>query len=367
MFNLNWEEIYSVGKKTRSGIFKYIQNPEYAGSLIPLLFQHDIVGKDKNLGLSFHPKYSGILPYRYILEELKYFFNNDFPGKHKLVKSSLESIFEEKDNHEQLLYLFLFKAFIAAEIRFSTKFIPQNSHEERLTGHLLSESIFCLDLIKKELLEMSKKLMGVEMSLDFHYADVASNSNEAKSGADFGVILMSEFPDSPKLIKAFKFQAKIATSTAKIDIKQFNALHTAGKESGSYYVFYCLQKNKKLEEGLFPPLVLSTIACKRKIDAKKEDQRTFTLSKETVYKETIPFSAFLMLEGLDPDSNIGYRCDNLEEAAHFIYSNNQENLFDLSRLVVISIGAGNIPKNNEIHTNRNYDGNFLFRYPRIFE
>lgn len=358
---IEWPEIFTTGRETRSGIFNYIRNPEYAGEFINLLSQYGIVDKKNMQGSYFHPKYMDMMPRRYFYKELRYMLSeNDWSGKHKFVKDYIESIFKSHKKNEEAILVLLLRVLIAAEIRFASKYIPQNSHEERLTGHLLSESIFCLDLVKNDLIKICNKLFDTEFNLDFHYADVASNSNEKISGADFGVILMANLPNSPQVIKAFKFQAKKAHPSATINIKQMESLISKG-ESGAFYLFYCMQDAKNIKNGCLSPLVLNAHRCKNQIKEDERDQKTFTLNKDIIHKETLPFSAFLMLEGLNPDNNIGYRCDNLEAAARYIYNCDED--YQVSRVMVISVGSGPIPTEPDTGLNRDLGGNFLFRYP----
>ncbi len=347
---IKWDEVFSEGKRTRSGIFNYIQQPEYAGEFISLLSQYGLSGEKNMQGIYFHHA------------ELEYMLSkNDSTGKNKFVKNHIENIFKPCNEKEEIISLLLLRVLIAAEIRFSSKYIPQNSHEERLTGHLLSESIFFLDLAKKEFLKTCRKLFNTEFDLDFHYADVATNSNEAKSGADFGVILIADLPNSPKVIKAFKFQAKKANPSATINIQQMESLISGGDE-GAFYLFYCMQNEKNTKKGCLSPVVLNAQRCKNIISTKENKQKTFTLSKDVIRKKTIPFSAFLMLEGLNPDNNIGHSCSNLEAAARYIYSD--EANYQVSRVMVVSVGAGPVPKEPDVGANDKFSGNFLFRYPR---
>lgn len=359
---IEWVEVFTEGKRTRSGIFNYIRNPEYAGEFISLLSQYTHLGGENTPDAYFHPKFMEMMPFKYFYRELRYMLSeNDWPGKQNFVKNYIENIFKPYKKNEEAIFLLLLRVFIAAEIRFTTKYIPQNSHEERLTGHLLSESVFCLDLVRKEFIDICSKLFDTEFNLDFHYADVASNSNEAKSGADFGVILLADLPNSPKVIKAFKFQAKKAHPAATIDIQQMEALISGG-DAGAFYLFYCMPKKDNIQNGYLSPLVLNANKCKNSMDKKEKDQKTFTLSEDVIHKETVPFSAFLMLEGLNPDNNIGYRCNNLEEAARYIYS--YEKNYRVSMLMVISVGAGPVPKEPDGSPNSDFGGNVLFRYPR---
>lgn len=359
---IEWAEIFTKGREMRSGIFNYIRNPEYAGEFINLLFQYGMID-DKNMhGSYFHPKYLDMMPRRYFYKELRYMLSeNDWPGKHKFVRDYIENIFKSYKKSDEAILVLLLRVFIAAEIRFASQYIPQNSHEERLTGHLLSESIFCLDLVKNDLIKICNKLFATEFNLDFHYADVASNSNEKISGADFGIILMANLPNSPQVIKAFKFQAKKAHPSATIDIQQMNSLISKG-DSGAFYLFYCMQDASNVKNGCLSPLVLNAQRCKNQMSKDEENQKTFTLNKNIIHKDTLPFSAFLMLEGLNPDNNIGYRCDNLEAAARYIY--NYDENYQVSRVMVISVGAGPVPKEPDAGPNSNFGGNFLFRYPR---
>lgn len=359
---IEWDEVFSEGKRTRSGIFNYIQQPEYAGEFLNLLSQYGLSAEKNMQGIYFHPEYMGMMSHRYFYKELRYMLSgNDWTGKHKFVKNHIENLFKPcKENEEEIIFLLL-RVLVAAEIRFASKYIPQNSHEERLTGHLLSELIFCLDLAKKEFLKTCRKLFNTEFDLDFHYADVATNSNEAKSGADFGVILIADLPNSPKIIKAFKFQAKKANPSATIDIKQMESLISGGDE-GAFYLFYCMQNEKSSKKGCLSPVVLNAQRCKNAMSTKKNEQKTFTLSKDVICKETIPFAAFLMLEGLNPDNNIGHSCSSLEAAARYIYS--YEENYRVSRVMVVSVGAGPVPKEPDGGPNDDFSGNFLFRYPR---
>ena len=89
---------------------------------------------------------------------------------------------------ENPLFYLLFKAFVYAEIKFVNNFIPQNSHEERLTGHLVSEIANSLSIVSETLKKQAFDLYQTEVDLNFDYADLSSNNQEKNTGADLGFI-----------------------------------------------------------------------------------------------------------------------------------------------------------------------------------
>ena len=59
----------------------------------------------------------------------------------------VRKVTEEVVCESEVLDLF-FKALMRAEIRYISRFIPQRSHEERLTGHLISEFGAAIELVR---------------------------------------------------------------------------------------------------------------------------------------------------------------------------------------------------------------------------
>ena len=96
------------------------------------------------------------------------------------------------------LFWLLFLAFAEAEASFVRSFIPQNCHEERLTGHLVSELTASLKTIRSEFENMSVELYGEKKSLDFIYHDLSANRRERITGADLALCIHIDLPDFPQ-------------------------------------------------------------------------------------------------------------------------------------------------------------------------
>lgn len=79
-------------------------------------------------------------------------FHHDIPVRH-----AIKMLLDETVLENELIDLF-FKALIRAEIRFISRYIPQRSHEERLTGSLVAEIDNSIFLTKKAFYDVSMLL-----------------------------------------------------------------------------------------------------------------------------------------------------------------------------------------------------------------
>ena len=187
------------------------------------------------------------------------------------------------------LYQLLFKSFVAAEGKFIKNYIPQNSHEERLTGHLVSELENGLFILHDFFEETAVSIYGKPVPLNFYYADLSSNSQEKHTGADLGIIFYVNLPDLPKHIRIAAIQAKkVGPSSAVIDAEQLDTISKAyGDEA--YYMFY------DMSDRMSPMM--------RKAQYIKEDQgdatggKTFSYGRNQINQGT-PLSIFLVFEML---------------------------------------------------------------------
>ena len=82
----------------------------------------------------------------------RFFYMMDTP---KASVSLMRELINSNQYFDNELFHILFKAFVYAEARFIQNYIPQNSHEERLTGHLISEYSSALGIVKKAFQEKS--------------------------------------------------------------------------------------------------------------------------------------------------------------------------------------------------------------------
>jgi hypothetical protein len=244
------------------------------------------------------------------------------------------------------LFQILFNAFVFAESKFVYNFIPQNSHEERLTGHLISEYIFALEIVKNAFQAKAFELYSANLTLDFHYTDLSANNQEKVTGADFGILFHINLPDYPEEVRAIILQAKKFKKNATIDIEQCETLKNFAEE-GAYYCFYDMNISETSS-----PLVLNAKQISISDDAK---QKTIQYSREDLFDKWnggIPLSIYLIFYLLSDDSdNSNFKSfKNIWEAKNFFEGErkNGKNIWDKSyylnshkpnKLLLISIGG----------------------------
>lgn len=238
--------------------------------------------------------------------------------------------------HRNPLFHILLEAFVYAEIRFIQNYIPQMSHEERLTGHLISELAGSLNIVKKAFQEMSQELYGKEIPLLFHYADMSTKNNEKLTGADFAFIFHVNLPDYKKITRLAIIQAKKFQSEAEIDIKQFRVLNSYAKKHG-FYCFYDIDQTDNVS-----PL----IRHKDKIVNKNKAITKFVLKRDEILnysKGSIPLSLFLLEHMINPENTEIEPVSSISEARNLISSDNRD--FRVSKVMIVSVGA--LPENDE--------------------
>jgi hypothetical protein len=182
-----------------------------------------------------------------------------------------------------------FKSLIRAEIRLISRYIPQRSHEERLTGHFVSEIDNAVNMLKDTFLNQSKSLYGEEKMIDFFYMDLSRGGKiEKTSGADLGFILVVDLPDFPFLVKSMLFQAKKFNGSASINNKQLATLKNQS-QSDSAYLFYDTDLKK-----LTSPIVETTQSEIFENKSGKQNSKTFSINRDAILEKGEPFSLFVM-------------------------------------------------------------------------
>lgn len=131
----------------------------------------------------------------------------------------------------------LFWALVKSEHQFANKFLPFWSHEERLTGHFISQICERID----EFAVHWSSLAGGDPKrswLDVWYADTATGSLEKVTGADLGLIVHGQYAGDEEFFKVARFQVKKVPSsnTARIDLNQTKALLQS--EGLGHYLFF---------------------------------------------------------------------------------------------------------------------------------
>jgi hypothetical protein len=201
----------------------------------------------------------------------------------------VEALFEYGLGFHPLLDI-AFEAFARAETRFALRFIPQQSNEERLTGHLISELEAAIHLVADSFAAKSIERYGESRQIDFAYYDLSQGGHvEKNTGGDLALILSVDLPDRPKLISYAAIQAKrLSPSSAQLDKDQFDTLtHNFGNAAA--YLFYDCDLNT-----LAPPMIISAGWLKGKRDEK--EAKSFALSQRYVFHDALPLSLWLITE-----------------------------------------------------------------------
>jgi len=192
------------------------------------------------------------------------------------------------------LFDIFIKALIRAEVRFISRFVLQRSHEERLTGNLVSEIDAALFMAKPVFHEAAVARYGVPKEIDFYYYDLSRGGRiEKQTGADLGFIVVVDLPDHPHIVRSVVLQAKKCDGNPSIDLPQLRTM-TRKWPRGSGYLFYDMKFTR-----LVSPLVLETtdgLLGKLLEDAEKTPQTTGTLDFDKIMDQGTPLSLYLFSE-----------------------------------------------------------------------
>jgi len=221
---------------------------------------------------------------------------------------------------------------------FLNKYIPQNSHEERLTGHLISEVASSLSIIGEVFKQKAFELYHSELCLDFHYADLSARLNERVTGADFGLIFHINLPDYQEKINVAIVQAKKLDKRGRIDIDQFRALENFTKEFG-YYCFYDMCKQNS-------PLIQRADAIRSILHINEDVKEVRSLQRIDITDRPnggIPLSVFLIFDMLNTENGNAMSFTDIMKAKKFInrlkYNWGNDTEPQISKVLVVSIGG----------------------------
>lgn len=270
----------------------------------------------------------------------------DFHYRHRVDhhRQLIRKILEEKVCENEVIDLF-FKSVIRAEIRFSSRFIPQRSNEERLTGHLISEIGGAIELIKPIFEQVALNVYNEKKAIDFFYFDLSKGGKlERQTGADLAITIVIDLPDFPTTFKTIIFQAKKIHNSSSLDLAQYEAL-VAHSYGASAYLFYDTDL-----QTLSSPFVVMTGSIKSIYDkAVADNNKSFTVTNDTVLNG-LPLSAFLCFDLID-NEHLGIQHKTFEDAINYAqqFEYNNDNNFS-GYLGVVSIGRKlkyEINSNNE--------------------
>lgn len=232
----------------------------------------------------------------------------------------------------------LFWALAKSEHQFSIRFLPFWSHEERLTGHFISQ--LC-ERIEEFAIHWSS-LAGNDPQrswLDVWYADTAAGNREKDTGADLGLIIHGQYAGDEEFYKVARFQVKKVPSgnTARIDLNQTKVLLRS--EGLGHYLFFHGQDHQDWRR---PPSVAPTTAFEHNLrQAEKALAEGKSPRKElgdehiqNVDNSSYDFATFITFALADPAADFGAFARSKSTAVRLLMGGGPP-----SRLAVISLGA----------------------------
>lgn len=232
----------------------------------------------------------------------------------------------------------LFWALVKSEHHFAFKFLPFWSHEERLTGHFVSQVCERVE----EFAGHWSSLCGDDPQksyLDVWYADTATGNREKESGADLGLIVHGQYAGDDEFFKVARFQVKKVPSsnTARIDLNQTKALLQT--EGLGYYLFFHGQDRQDWRR---PPSVAPASEFEYNLEqaekALQEGKRPGReLGKEDIQNidgKSYDFATFITFAFADPAADFGAFARSKSAAVQTLMGGGPP-----SRLAVISLGA----------------------------
>jgi hypothetical protein len=213
---------------------------------------------------------------------------------------------------ENPLFDLVMKALIRAEVRLISRFIPQRSHEERLTGNLVSEIDSAIFLVRTQFRQTSLELYSTEKEVDFFYYDLSRGGKlEKTTGADLGLVLVVDLPDFPYTVKSLILQAKkMDGNSAKIGRTQYETLMKHGANNCAY-VFYDMALPRRCS-----PLVVGMERYWLKVqydECVKQNNQSFSYHFDKASSDGHPLSLFLTSH-LAYDDSVGRQHRSFKDA-----------------------------------------------------
>ncbi|AWI09931.1 hypothetical protein [Ereboglobus luteus] len=226
-----------------------------------------------------------------------------------------------------------FEAFARAEVRLGLRFVPQKSHEERLTGHLISELEAAIQMSSELFTREAVTRYNEPLHIDFVYSDLSRGGHlEKMTGGDFGLILVVDLPDRPKITRYAAFQSKRLNGSGSTSLNklQFDTL-TKNFGNASTYLFYDCDFST-----LGPPMVMRATNFES-LRNSKESTESFATNQSGVFDQGLPLSLWLLTELGTAKAGESARDfqSAMEIFTQFDHTNKE---CSLSRLAMVSIG-----------------------------
>lgn len=235
----------------------------------------------------------------------------------------------------------LFWAVAKAEHDFLIRYIPYWSHEERMTGHLVSQLLTRIEDFEPHWAALdSANHSSDKTHCRIHYVDTATASREAITGGDLGLIIQAQLPRQQEYFKAARFQAKKVSKSgsARIDLDQAEKL-IATKHLGYYLFYHPYAPN----EWSLPPTVSPASQFTYHVNEARENKPKpsgATLGEKSldISGGNFDFATFITFALADQASEHGALASTAEEAVRLLTATNRA-LPNLSRIMIVTLGA----------------------------
>ena len=299
--------------RDRSGFGSFQHHKKLLSHTALLVRQSGIFVSPKSLSTS-----------RFLKQDLLRLFYRDF----------YENILTNPNTFQPRTIWALFWALSTAEHQFMFKFTPFWSHEERLTGHFVSQIMERLEDFGVHWRQLTEVTQPSLSEMRVYYADTANQSREGRTGADFGLIIQARYGNQREFFKVARFQAKkVEGSSARIDLEQVEAL--LKHEGLGYFLFY--HRFDDIKEWTPPPIVKPADLYQNKLEEFKTKQKDITDS-ELLLEKCWDFASFVTFGLADPASEYGVIESRADRAVSTLMALDISPLKKPSRVMIISIG-----------------------------
>jgi hypothetical protein len=259
-------------------------------------------------------------------------------------KYFFEQVLTNPSSYNPVCLWSLFWALAKAEHEFLLRYTPYWSHEERLTGHLVSQMITRLEDFEVYWAALEEENETQDKShCRIHYMDTATARRESLTGADLGLIIQARFSRHREFFKAVRFQAKKVDKggNARIDLNQADTLIKT-KNIG-YYLFY---HHYDVQNWSLPPIVQPASNFDHYVEESRNNKNKLSMSKDIelgeksvgVTSNGYDFATFITFALADQASEHGVLAASAEEATRLLMATNR-GLPQLSRIVVVTLGS----------------------------
>jgi hypothetical protein len=230
----------------------------------------------------------------------------------------------------------LFWSLAKAEHDFLQRYVSYWSHEERLTGHLVSQLVERLESFGPHWRALNAE-SGVESFCRIWYADTATARREAITGADLGLIVQAKFGNQSEFFKAARFQAKKVgrSGNARVDLDQVETMLQHHDKLGYYLFYHPLDTNS----WTLPPTVRLASDFRHDLDEyrKKPRHSSAEITKQ-VNGNGFDLAMFITFALADAGADHGVLASTANEAISVLMSGGAP-----SRVLVVTLGEGTTP------------------------